>query len=191
MRCSGYCRTVRRRRESHPVYNAVQVCSGADGGTRREDHRIRARRRPSSQQHAGPRRRDADHGRGGRLSGAQARPRGRGRLRPVHADRRGPGRHPRAAIRPRCALCEDPVAGRVDDLAPTIYADGSVSRPATRSRQAAACTATSRINQLPGGVSYSSRRLWQVSSVPPAPHSCLAATGAPARGDWRCCPSAW
>jgi hypothetical protein len=42
-----------------------------------------------------------------------------------------------------------------------------------------------------GRVTYSSRRLWQVWSVPPAPHSCLAATGAPARGDWRCCPSAW
>jgi hypothetical protein len=40
-------------------------------------------------------------------------------------------------------------------------------------------------------VTYSSHRLWQVWSVPPAPHSCLAATGAPARGDWRCCPSAW
>jgi len=42
-----------------------------------------------------------------------------------------------------------------------------------------------------GRVTYSSHQLWQVSSVPPAPHSCLAATGAPARGGWRCCPSAW
>jgi len=55
----------------------------------------------------------------------------------------------------------------------------------------AACTATSRINRLPEGVTHSGHRLRQVSSVPPAPHSCLAATGAPARGGWRCCPSAW
>ena len=37
---------------------------------------------------------------------------------------------------------------------------------------------------------YLGHRLWRVSPVPPALHSCRAATGAPARGDWRCCPSA-
>jgi hypothetical protein len=40
-----------------------------------------------------------------------------------------------------------------------------------------------------------SHRRGQASSVPPAPHPCWAAarraTGAPAPGGWRCCPSAW